>query len=313
MLDISIVIVNWNTREMTLRCLDSIAASARGLNCEVVLVDNASTDGSANAIAAAHPGVKLIRNGHNVGFAGANNQGLEVIAGRYVALINSDVVVLPGCLQALMLFMDANPRVGLSSARILNPDGTLQPNCMRFPTYWNVICETLGLHNLSKLDWLSGRRILNWNYNTTREVDVIVGCFWFARREASAAVGPLDASFFMYGEDMDWCRRFHEAGWRVVLCPEGQAIHFGGQSSAHAPVRFYIELHRAGLRYWRKYHGLGGWAYAVCLAYLHQVLRIVAGLLLYAMRPGKREEIGGRIRRSAACLVRLLGGAIGHG
>lgn len=306
-LDLSIVIVSWNTRDVTLQCLESIEREAGDISLEVIVVDNASTDGSADAIASRFPSVRLIRSTQNLGFAAGNNVALTEARGRMVALINSDVIVLPGCLQAMQRFMDANPRVGLASPRILNNDRTLQPNCMHAPTWRNLACETFALHRVSRhLRWLAGRRIEDWNYDTSRDVDVIVGCFWVARAEALAAVGPLDQSFFMYGEDMDWCSRYRQAGWRIALQPEAEAIHLGGQSSSNAPVRFYVELHRATLRYWRKHHGMLGWVYCVSMTYIHQALRVSGASIVYVLRPSRREQSARKLARSLACLKRLL-------
>jgi hypothetical protein len=310
MLDLSAIIVSWNTRAMTVDGVRSILEDSRSLQREVIVVDNASTDGSPEAIAREFPEVRLIRNEENIGFARANNQGLAIARGRYVALINSDVVVLPRCIEAMVRFMDEHPDVGLAGPRILNPDRTVQYNCFRLPNYWNVVCETFALPGIMpKRSWAQGTRMSDWKHDSVRDVEMLIGCFWMARAEALRVVGPLDEAFFMYGEDMDWCRRYRQAAWRIVLNPDAEAVHFGGGSSSAHPARFFVELQKSILQYWRKHHGLLGWFYCLFFTVLHQVLRIIPGLFIYLLRPSRRRETSMKIKRSLACLGWFLGRA----
>lgn len=305
---VSAIVVSWNTRRMTLDCLRSIEADCAGLAHEIIVVDNASTDGSPEAIAAALPGATVIRNGRNAGFARANNQGIAAARGAYLALINSDVIVRPGCIGALVRYLEEHSDAGLAAPRIVDAAGRLQPNCLRFPGYWNRLCETTGLAKMfAGVDWLGDTRVAERRHDRTRDVDILTGCFWVARAEAVGRIGGLDENFFMYGEDMDWCRRFRRGGWRVVFHPAGGAVHFGGASSAGQPTRFFIELQRSILRYWRKHHGRIGWIYCAATIALHQVLRLAAECVAYALRPGRRGACGRKIRRSAACLAWLAG------
>ncbi|MEN6624703.1 MAG: glycosyltransferase family 2 protein [Candidatus Sumerlaeia bacterium] len=306
---ISAIVVSWNTLRMTLDCLRSIEEDCAAIPHELIVVDNASTDGSPDAVAAAFTGARVIRNAANLGFARANNQGIAAARGKYLALINSDAVVLPGCMDSMLREMNEHPDIGLISPRILGRDGRLQPNALRFPGYWNRLCESAGLSRLfPSADWLGDTRLAERHLRATRDVDILTGCFWVARASAVDRIGPLDAGFFMYGEDMDWCRRFRRGGWRVVYHPAGSAIHFGGASSNLQPTRFFIELQRSILRYWRKHHGRVGWLYCAAMIALHQLVRLAAGALMYAARPGRRADWAHRIRRSAACLAWLAGG-----
>lgn len=305
---VSAIVVNWNTLRMTLDCLGSIEAECAGIAHEIIVVDNASSDGSPEAIAEAMPGVKIIRNERNLGFARANNQGIAAARGRYLALINSDAIALPGCIGEMARHLNEHPDIGLISPRIVDKEGRLQPNCLRFPGYWNRICETTGLAKMfGAVDWLGDTHVPERHHDRTRDVDILVGCFWVARAAAVERIGVLDENFFMYGEDMDWCRRFRSGGWRVVYHPAGSAIHFGGVSSASQPTRFFIELQRSILRYWRKHHGRIGLVYCAAMIALHQVLRLAAGSVMYAVRPGRRGDCGNKIRRSVACLAWLAG------
>ncbi len=302
--DLSMVVINWNTRELTLGCLRSAVETRGRLTLELIVVDNASSDGSAEAIAREFPEARLIRNANNKGFARANNQGIEIASGRHVALVNSDVVVLPGCLEAMVDWLDGHPETGLVAPRILNADGTLQPNCLRFPSYLNLFSETFALSRLG-LRPLAGRRMQEWAHDCTREVDIAVGCFWVARAEALREVGGLDEDFFMYGEDADWCRRFHGAGWRVVLHPAGQAIHFGGASSDAQPARFFVEMRKSSLRYWRKHHGRLGAACCAGAIALHALVRLPPMAALYLLAPSRRPEAALKLRRGTLCLAWL--------
>ncbi|MCE5229786.1 glycosyltransferase family 2 protein [bacterium] len=305
---LSAIVVNWNTRRMTLDCLRSIEDDCAAIGHETIVIDNASTDGSPDAIAGAFPNARIIRNAANLGFARANNQGIAAARGRYLALINSDVIVLPGCIAEMIRELEDHADIGLISPRILDSRRRLQPNCLRFPGYWNRACETTGLAKaFPQIEFLGDTHVSERRHDRTRDVDILTGCFWVARAEAVARVGPLDENFFMYGEDMDWCRRFRSGGWRVVFHPAGSAIHFGGASSSTQQTRFFIELQKSILRYWRKHHGRIGWLYCAAMIALHQVLRLGAGAVSYALRPSRRGDIRNKLRRSAACLAWLAG------
>ena len=309
-MDVSVIIVSWNAREYLLKCLDSLANPA-GYTQEILVVDNASTDGSCEAVERQFPEVQLIRNAENVGFARGNNIAIRKAKGRYLALINSDVVVLDDCLPRLLQFMEENPRAGLVGPRILNPDRTLQARCRHFPTVWNNLCQIVGLSRLfPKCPFVSESFMRYWAHDDIRKVDVITGCFWFARREAVDAVGLLDEGFFFYGEDVDWCKRFHDAGWDVVFYPHAEAIHFGGASSRNAPVRFYLELQKADLRYWRKHHGRLGRCGCWLLILLRHLVRVPYDAVTYLLCASRRAQASYKLQRAVACLRWLLSGGL---
>lgn len=291
--DISVIVVTWNAKEYTLGCLASLRDKPGSPDVEIIVVDNASSDGTAEAIAERFPSVRLIRNAQNLGFAKANNQGLKVSRGRYVCLVNSDVVVPEDCLSRLLAYMDANPDIGLLGPRMLTPKGEVGYSVMRFPTAWNTLCCALGF---------SGFMMKEFNYNHTHDVEVLTGWFWVARRSALAQVGGLDEQFFMYGEDIDWSQRFHNAGWRVVYCAEVEALHYGGASSKNAPARFYIEMRRANLQYYQKYHGLlSRFAYSLAV-WSHELARVLAYGAIFVVRHSQRAEAAFKIDRSLRCI-----------
>jgi GT2 family glycosyltransferase len=307
MTDVSIIIVSWNAKRFLLGCLDALEAQKKnGLSLETIVVDNASSDGTPEAVAQQFPGVRLIQSGANLGFAKGNNIGIQHARGKYLCLINSDVVVLPGCLRKIFDYMEVNPDVAILGPRILGSKGETQRSCMRFPSLWNQFCRALALDTFFPSRIFGGFLMRDFAHDQTRDVDILNGCFWIARREAVGQVGPLDERFFMYGEDMDWCRRFRQAGWRAVFCAEASAIHYGGSSSANAPERFHVEQRRANLQYWLKHHSrLAAYVYSALIG-LEELTRTLGYGLLYLARRSHRVEAGFKVRRSLGCLRSLI-------
>ncbi|MDR3569099.1 MAG: glycosyltransferase family 2 protein [Syntrophobacteraceae bacterium] len=275
--DISFIIVSWNATEYLSRCLASLRNGVADLRSEVIVVDNGSTDGSWQMARSHYPEVRLLRNAHNAGFAGANNQGIDVSNGRYVCLINSDVEVFPDTARVLLEYMDAHPDVGILGPKVLNSDLSLQHSCRTLPTLRDSFFRALKLDTTFPNSGVFGRhQMMNWDYSDTREVGSLSGCFWVIRRKALEDVGQLDTRFFIYGEDMDFCRRLHEVGWKVIFYPEALIVHHGGASSGSDPARFWIEMQRANLQYWSKYNGRAStFAYYSCLL-LHNLVRVIA-------------------------------------
>ncbi len=293
MTDLSIVIVNWNTRQLVLDCIRSIYETAKECRMQVIVVDNASEDGSVQAVRQQFPQVEVIENRENLGFARGNNQGMAVAEGRYLCLINSDVVVLEGCLNHLMNYLDAHPQVGMVGPKLLWKDRTLQWSCRKFPSLWNTFCPAVGLPRLfPRVPFFSGEHMGYFPHDRVCQVDVLVGAFLMVRREAYEQVGGMDENYFMYCEEVDWCRRFHDAGWKIVFLPEAQAVHYGGGSSDREPVRFFREYCLSLVKYWKKHHS----PLEVCLFrlifFLRQVWRWPLRFVLYAASSllGKAEK-----------------------
>jgi hypothetical protein len=254
------------------------------------------------------PEVTLIRANENLGFARANNLGIQRARGDLLALINSDVVVHPGCLERLARFLDSHGDVGLVGPKINGGDGRVQITCRRFPTVWNLACCAFALDRLfARWPLFSGFEMRHWDYNCQGEVDVLSGCFWLARRRAVEQVGGLDERFFFYAEDIDWCKRFHDAGWKIVFVPEATATHFGGGSSSNAPLRYSIEMLRANLTYWRKHHGVLGEFFYFLFSLLYHGFRLVPRAIARLLFIGRNG--GSKYREHAACLRWLLTGA----
>jgi len=263
MVDLSVVIVSWNTRGLLRECLTALAEGARLKmdsldpssvvrrlsSVEVIVVDNASTDGSAAMVRAELPAVRLIANTENVGFARANNQGIRASTGRYVVLLNSDTVVPASALGSLVMFMDAHPDIGAVGPRLLRPDGAPQPYAFGGdPTLGYLLRR--GVNRL-----LYRRPLHDWATDAIQPVDWVSGACLLARRAAIDQAGLLDERIFMYFEDNDWCLRIRRAGWQVVYNPQVAITHIGGQSVTRNPAA--RQAYRASLRYfYAKHYGL---------------------------------------------------------
>lgn len=309
--DLSIVIVNWNAKAHLRRCLESLRQTfPTHVSAKITVVDNASSDGTLAMLGHEFPEVEPLCNTANLGFARANNLAIRQSTSRYLCLLNSDVVVHEGCFDRLLVYLANHPEVGLVGPQLLNPDGTAQPSCYGFPTRWNTLCHALGIQRL-----LPRATIFNGLYgkydsqNRQRQVDVLSGCFWVIRREVLQQVGLLDENFFIYWEDFDYCKRCQDRGWPIVYLPEAKATHYGGASSAAAPLKFIIETERAGLHYWRKHHGLLGALYIGTLIFVRHSLRLLLRSLHFVFLPASRTEIEKKIRQSLATLLWLGQGA----
>lgn len=306
---LSVVIVTWNAKKYVRECLQSLAEQEQDLGLEIIVVDNASSDGTPELVAEQFPEVGLIRNSENLGFAKGNNVGMNLSHGEYIALINSDVNVQRDCLRKMADYLQQNPSVGMLGPRMLRPDGSVGRSYMRFPSLANWFCRALALDSLfRRRRWFGGFLMTDFDHRKTAEVDVLNGWFWMIRRSAWLQVGPLDEGFFMYGEDIDWCQRFHQAGWRVVYFPGAEALHYGGASSSVAPVRFSVEMQRANLRYYAKSHPrrmqrLAFWF----LTGLHHAIRLAGYSLLFLLKRSRRTEAAFKMARSKSCLQWLMG------
>ncbi len=254
---LSIIIVNYNVKEFLEQALQAIDKATVNLDAEVLVVDNHSVDESVKMVRTHYPWVHLIVNEQNVGFAAANNQALREARGEYLLLLNPDTLVQEDTFTTMIGYLDEHPKVGMAGCKILNPDGTLQLACRRsFPTLRVALPKIFGLSRL-----FPGSRFFA-KYNLTyldpdveTDVDAVSGSFMMVRQEAMKQVGLLDESFFMYGEDLDWCYRFKQAGWEVKYVPETKIIHYKGESSKFAAFDSFITFYRAMDLFVRKHFG----------------------------------------------------------
>jgi len=309
--ELSVVIVAWNAKHYLELCLDSLAKAPPRRTMEVFVVDNASADDTVAMVETRFPWVKLIKSKENLGFSKGNNVAIRRCRGRYIALVNPDVIVFPGCLDALADFLDQNPKVGDVGPRVLNPDMTQQSTCRRFPTLWNNFCSATRLESLFKgRRFFAGEHMFYFPHDRTLAVDVIVGCFSMIRREAFDDVGLLDESLFMYGDDVDWCRRAWNAGWQVFFCPDGRAIHDRGKTTAPFPAHFAVAQQRSVLHYWTKHHTFLGVLGIRCIMLFRHLLRYVSAVLSDLAHSHKGPQSDARKQVSGACLRQLLSGRV---
>ena len=248
--DLSVVIISFNTIDITRDCLLSVFENLGDLNAQVIVVDNDSKDGSADMVAAEFPQVELVRN--------TDNRGFELSSGEFVLLLNSDTVVLGDVLEKSVEYMRGHPKVGVFGCRVLNPDRTMQPTCFMVPSLLNLTLMTLGLSRLRTPEFFGRERMAGWERDSEREVQVVTGCYMMVRREAMDEVGWLDDSFFFCGEETDWCVRFRKAGWIIVFSPIGEIIHIGNASGRRFEARRDLMLTEGIVRFHRKHSGLCG-------------------------------------------------------
>ncbi len=280
-MDLSIIIVNWNTRDLLAQCLESLnVKTLERWNVETFVVDNASTDGSPAMVRARFPWVTLIENAENVGFARANNQALRQAAGKYVVLLNSDTEVQPGALQTLVEFMEAHPEAGACGPRLLNGDGSLQPSCHPLLTPGREFWRLLFLDKLWPRATYSQH---HWDLQTPRPVEVIKGACLLLRRAALDQVGLLDEQYFMYTEEMDLCARLLQAGWRNYWVPQAEVVHYGEASTRQVAEAMFIALYRSKAQFQRKFGGeqqVRRFKSFLWLAYLPRAALMTAASLL---------------------------------
>jgi hypothetical protein len=249
---LSIIIVSWNVSDDLAQCLDSLRDN-RDVAPEVIVVDNASTDGSLGMLRA-RPEVQVIANRDNRGFAAANNQGLGAARGKYLLLLNPDTIVPAGGLAVLLRFADEHPEAGVIGPRLLNSDGSLQPSCRRFPTVKaalirHTFLERLLPHAAATREYL----MADWDHRSPREVDWVSGACLLIRREAFEQVGPLDEGFYWGSEDVDYCLRMHQGGWKVLYAPQPAITHAIGRSTTQVIVPTIIRAHRSMARLYAKH------------------------------------------------------------
>jgi len=254
MIDLSVVIVNWNVSDLLRRCLHSIL-DTQCLTLDVIVVDNASADDSVEMVRDEFPGVHLIVNADNRGFPAANNQGIAAARGRYILLLNPDTEVAGDALATMVAFADAHPDVGIVGPQLSYADGSIQSSRRRFPTLATAFFESTWLKPYAPRRLLERYEFLDRPDDVVQDVDWLYGAAFMTRREAIEQVGPMDESFFMYSEELDWCRRFREAGWRVVYLPTAQIVHHEGKSSEQVVAARHIHFQTSKVRYFHKYHG----------------------------------------------------------
>lgn len=302
--ELSIVIVSFNTEAMTRECLESIFLNAPDLDFEIIVVDNASTDGSPEMIEDSFPDVILIRNIDNRGFAAANNQAFAIARGRYILLLNSDTIILDRALQHSVAYLEEHPDVGAMACRALNTDRTLQLTCSEYPSHLNLILQATGLDRLPWPRALGKYQMRHWRRDSERDVDVISGCYLMIHRAAFDDVGLLDENFFFFGEETDWCYRLRRLGWKLRFAPVGEYIHHGGGSAKKLRAKRDLMLTQALVRLHRKHGGLSAAALTFAILLIFNTSRAAVWTLLspvkaqFAERANHFREVSANMRQT---------------
>jgi GT2 family glycosyltransferase len=251
--DVSVILLSWNVRPLLRACLASLPPADAAI--EIIVVDAASEDGSAEMVRDEFPSVKLVVSSENLGYTRGNNLGLRAAAGRYLLLLNPDTEVVGDALARMVSYMDAHPEVGVLGPQLLYPDHTIQPTRRRFPTLATGFFESTWLQPLAPRGWLDGYYARDLPDEAIVEVDWVGGAALLVRRGAYERVGALDEGYFMYSEELDWCRRMKAQGWKVVYFPPARIVHHEARSSAQVPAATHIRFNTSKVRYYRKYHG----------------------------------------------------------
>lgn len=257
MTDLSIIIVSWNVADLLSACLDSIQVNSSDLDIETIVVDSASRDHTVAMVRERYAWVTLIPQAENVGFTRGNNIGLEVATGRHLLLLNPDTEIVGDMLAQFVNHLDNNPEVGMIGPHTLNTDGTTQSSRRRFPTIATAFFESTWLQPIAPRSILDAYYIADADDHDTFEVDWVQGHALMVRRDVYAQIGGLDPGYVMYSEELDWCKRAKDAGWKIVYVGDAQVIHHGGKSSDQVGAYKYIHFNRSKIRYFNKHHGAG--------------------------------------------------------
>ena len=278
--ELATVIVNYRSRSVLGDCLGSLEVDTGGIARETVIVDNESADGAAAAIERDFPKVRAIANAENVGFARAVNQGIAATTAEYVLLVNPDCFIERGSIPAMLGYLRSHPRTGIVGPRMVGRDGRLQYSARGFPDHLTFLFNRYSI--LTRLfprnPWSRRYLLSDWDHASVRPVDWLSGACMLVRRSAIDQVGPMDPAFFMFNEDVDWCRRMKSAGWDVVYVPEAVVRHDIGASRRKVPAKIIIERHRGMIHYFHKHHPTN-----LALSFLaDSMIRLRGGIMLVA-------------------------------
>jgi len=298
--DVTVVIVNWNTRQLLKDCLASLVERTRGCSYEVIVVDNASGDGSVAMVEATFPSVRLLVNASNLGFAAGCNLGIEKARGRQLLLLNSDTRFDEDALATLVRFLDAHPEAGLVSCALRNADGSSQPSIGHFPRFFGAIAakfRQLGRHDPGPWRNFDYPFLTLAEHEREQDVDWVAGAVMLARREVVAQVGGMDESIFLFAEEWDWCHRIRSAGWRILFTPTARVVHLGSGSWVFSEG-LLNQSRRAGIfAFSRKHYGAASATGLQLLAALGAGTRTLrAAIRLIA--PGNRAEARQGLRQA---------------
>ena len=288
--ELSVVVLSWNTKEITLACLRALFAETPAHEREVIVVDNGSSDGSADAIAAQFPQVELERNLENRGYSAGNNQGARLGRGRLLCLLNSDTEVRPGALDRLVDFVSRNPEYGAAAPRLVNVDGTVQRACMRFPGLATAFFFDTFWGKFPPGSWVENRyRMTDFDHVSSRDVDQPPGACFVVGRAEYLELGGLDEGLFLFFNDVDFCRRLNRGGRRIRYVADAEVLHLGGASTSGFE-KFIVVWHRNRIAYYRKRYGRWVLPYLRLVTRMRAVEEWIRVGLRHADRAARRTE-----------------------
>jgi len=291
MVDLSIIIVNWNTKEYLLHCIDSILQKKGSIPMEIIVIDNGSRDRSGEEVKRQFPGLRLIENGRNLGFAKAVNQGLRVSSGRYLLLLNPDTQLREGAIENLVSFMESHVEAGVAGAQLLDGDGSKQNSIANFPSLTTELLNKNLLRRLFPKKFPGKEK----DYPEPIEVDSVIGACMMVRQDVLDQVGLLDEDYFLFLEETDWCYRIKRAGWKIYHVPQAEVYHFQGKSAETVKKRARVEFYRSRYQFFKKNRGYLQW-FILLIGLLIRlgfefVTMIVASMITLFMIKGWREKL----------------------
>jgi len=287
MKDLSVIIVNWNTKNLLRECLESLYKEIHDISLEIIVVDNFSSDGSVEMLRNYFPGIKIRSNPKNMGFAHANNQGILISEGKYVLLLNPDTILLNNSLSEMVKFMNENPEVGIAGCKLIHPDGSLQPSCYGFPTLLRLFSHASSINSIIINSHLTRKwfkfltKILPRNFshfnehNTIRKVESVSGAFMIIRRDILNKTKLLDEKMFLYFEEVDLCFRVRNFGYKVVFNPHASVIHLGGQSSKQIQGKSLEYFYNSVFYFYKKHYSKHRLIFARIIVFIGISIRIV--------------------------------------
>ncbi len=291
MKDITIVIVNWNTQDLLKNCLDSVCQTIKDISYEIIVVDNASTDGSANMLREEFPDVKIIENKENRGFGAANNQAFAVMKGRYALLLNTDAVLTEHAIRELFLFMEDHPETSLTCGQLLNEDGSRQNSIANFPTLITMSANTSLLEYIFPGRFPSKRYI----HESPVEIESAIGACVLARKKAMDDIGVFDERYFFFFEETDWAYRMRSAGWKIYYVPSASIYHLQGKSVGES-IRSRMEFYRSRYQFFHKYKNPAYVFIIYCVIIVRLIINWLSTLLGNLLTAFLNRRLRGRWR-----------------
>lgn len=307
--DVSVIIVSWNTNEILKNCLKSIYQETQRVSFEVIVIDNDSVDGTPDMINKEFSEVILIANNENRGFAAANNQGLKIAHGRYSLLLNPDTVILENAIDKMIPIADKRPEYAVLGCKVYENKDVVQMTGFAFPCFTITLYNLTGLKRLFPKSRIFGKeKMFWWDRNSEREIDVISGMFMLVRKEAIDEIGLMDEDYFVYAEEADWCYRFWKEGWGCFFTPAAKIIHLdgGGKSTAQVSVKMFVQIQKSLLVFHRKNLGWFSWIATKNIFIIAMILRLLVFKILSFLKVGENSRHKSR-QAFSALLFHILG------